>query len=213
MAEAEDLWGRRASFLAATLAVTAAYVFFVVFAEGALLELARLGDGPASIADAMLAVLGITGLAGSVLGAKWYRPEHFVWRLTVAFGVCAIAAVLALEATGWWLLPVAAVVGLALGLLAVTLAAGLRAAVSKDSLGLCCGLGVGLAYAISNLPFFYRADAAQQTALAASLMLLAAGSTRWLRLRNGMASTLSDYRPPGMVVWIVIFAVLAARRT
>ncbi len=208
MAETEDHWARQASFCAATLAVTAAYVFFVVFAEGALLELARLGDGPASIPDALLDVLGITGLVGSVLGAKWYRPEHFAVRLTVAYGVCAIAAVLALEATNWWLLPVAAVVGLALGLLAVTLAAGLRAAVSKDSLGLCCGLGVGLAYALCNLPLFYRADAAQQTALAASLMLLAAGATRWLRQRSGMPSTLSDYRSPGMVVWIVIFAVL-----
>lgn len=164
----EAVQSRRSSWLAAWAATTATYVYFLIFAEFALLELAtRSGLTPERM-QPLLAALGGGGVLGAVAAARLFRVERSRMLLRRAFAACGAAALAALAArgvAGW--AAVFAAVGLSLGALTVTLAAMLRRAVGGARLGLCVGAGTGVAYALCNLPAVFQADPRMQTGVAA----------------------------------------------
>lgn len=147
-----------ASPLPAIVAIGATYVFFLLFAEFALLHLMEARTVSPAALRLGLAWLGAGGVLGSVLAARFARrsPRHSI---ALGFVGCGTAAALAalLPATTT-LAPVAALTGLALGWLTVHLAGNLHRLLAGAPLGLCTGVGTGLAYAFCNVPAVFNSS-------------------------------------------------------
>ena len=202
---------KKRATVAAVAAVTGIYVYFLLFAEFALLEIGRsaLGD-PAR--RGLLAALGMAGAAGSLLAAWVYAVERCRGLLSGGFGACALAAAVAVLAPprpGLWI--AAGLVGASTGWTTVILAATLRRVLGSARLGSGIGVGTGLAYAICNLPQVFTAAPARQAgiAVAAAIMGMLA-----VQLFNPAAPAEKpaavDYTPRGVGSWIVIFFALVA---
>lgn len=204
------------SWWAATAAVAATYVYFLIFAEFAFLELARAMTPAPERLRLLMAGLGAGGVAGAVGAARAFRSELGRAGLTWLFRACAVAAVGALGAKSFWgLLGAGLVVGLTLGALTVFLAASLRAAAGAR-LGLSIGVGTGLAYGCCNLPLLFQAPAAVQTAVAAGVALVASWVPRAMRFESareaggGAARAVSrpDHDRGGVVRWVLVLLAL-----
>ena len=196
--------------LGAAIAIVAAtYFYFLLFAEFALLRLAERVAPPGWSLRAVMALLGVGGVAGSFLAANWYVPARLSSRLAAMFGGCALAALLALvPGSAWLVLPAVALAGLSLGALTVTLATGLNRLLPRGRLGLACGLGTGLAYAACNLPWIFQASAQIQTAMAATVAI--AGALVTCRLQPAEATYALDHDDTSRlrVLWIAMLALL-----
>jgi len=137
------------------VAISAAYVYFLIFAQFAFVKLAqadRLNQGGLRI---VMACMGVAGVCASLAAARAFKAEPRIQRarLLIGFAGCGMAAMLALCAPG--LLTrglVAAMIGGFLGALTVNLAAGVPFSLRTRHRGLCVGLATGLAYAICNIP-------------------------------------------------------------
>lgn len=197
--------GTRSRF-GAFAAILAVYVYFLIFAEFALLELAR----PALAArefKLFMAVLGAGGIAGSLLAAR--RGASAAW-LRIHLAGAALVAALACwrSAPGWtgpwpWLL--AGGCGFFTGGMTVTLASSLKRACGTG-LGLICGLGTGIAYALCNVPAVFVASPANQSLVACAAALAGVLSVSLL----GQAEARQpDERAPRRVVFAWTFVLLA----
>jgi|LauGreDrversion4_2_1035121.scaffolds.fasta_scaffold12702_2 cytochrome c oxidase cbb3-type subunit 2 len=150
--------------------VAATYIYFLIFAEFAFLELVRDVAGP--WLRAVMALLGGGGVAGAWAAARAFRTARAALLLARGLQACAGAAMLAPFAGGPLAAgAIAAAVGLALGWTTVVLAAALRNLVGGRRLGLCVGAGTGTAYAACNVPVLFGAGPATQALLAAGLAL------------------------------------------
>ena len=195
--------------IASILAIAATYGYFLLFAEFALLELAKPLFGEARALRPLLAVLCAGGIVGSLLAARCFAIRWLRAALAGGFVGCALSAALTLGVgrQGLWIS--VACVGLSLGWTTVTLSAGLRAVAGANRLGLWCGLGTGLAYAACNVPWVFEATPQVQTVVAIGLALvggLAAGLMRpdaW-----SLAPPTPDYSRRGCFVWGVVFLAL-----
>jgi cytochrome c oxidase cbb3-type subunit 2 len=143
--------------LAAIVAIAATYVFFLLFAEFALLHLLEAAAPEPAALRAGLALLGTGGICGSLLAA-FVPTRHLRREIAGGFLGCATGATLA-ALGGTPLGVVAAITGLALGWLTVRLAGNLHVLLASAPLGLCTGVGTGLAYAICNLPSVFASSA------------------------------------------------------
>jgi cytochrome c oxidase cbb3-type subunit 2 len=139
--------------------IAATYVFFLLFAEFALLHLMETrATGPAALRLG-LAWLGAGGVLGSLLAARFSNGASLRRSIASGFLTCATAAALAaLLPTTAALEPVAALTGLGLGWLTVNLAGNLHRLLPGLSLGFCTGAGTGLAYAFCNLPAVFTSS-------------------------------------------------------
>ena len=135
---------RRSAVACAVVAIAATYVYFLLFAEFALVELALpLAEGRLRW---LLGALGVGGVTGSLLAARSFRFERYTRSVAHGFRACGVAAVLALLAKTWLLMMIAALsVGLSLGWLTVILVSGLRGVLGGRRLGLWAGIGTGSA--------------------------------------------------------------------
>lgn len=198
-----------AAWVVGAALVAATYIYFLIFAEFAFLELVRDVAGPRL--RAVMALLGGGGVAGAWAAARVFRTARAATLLARGLQGCAGAAMLAPFAGG----PVAAgaiaaAVGLALGWTTVVLAAALRNGVGGRRLGLCVGAGTGTAYAACNVPALFAAGPATQALLAAGIAILAS-VLPWPRA-NG--STEGSETPPPRVnqahvlAWLAMFLAL-----
>jgi cytochrome c oxidase cbb3-type subunit 2 len=194
--------------VATVLAIAATYGYFLLFAEFALLELAKPLFGGEAALRPLLAMLCGGGVAGSLLAAWRFEAGYFRGALATGFVGCALsaAATLVVGRTGlWWAV---AGVGMSLGWTTVTLSSGLRAVAGAGRLGLWCGFGTGLAYAVSNVPAVFAATPQLQTMIALSLALAGGLAASFLKPGiTGVAET-PDYKPLGRFLWGVIFLAL-----
>ncbi len=199
------------TLVGAVITVAAAYAYFLIFAQFGFLKAVQesLGSSAGTIRPIM-AVMGVAGIAGSVMAA-WRLTESRARALLAAgFGCCAVAAIGSLGASREMEFHgVALLVGLGTGLATVTLAGRLRHAVGEARLGLIIGCGTGLAYGLCNLPAVFEAAAAAQAKLAglAALVGLAGGRglvrTVTVEPRGG-----GDYSRTGVVAWVLVFLAL-----
>lgn len=165
-------WPRRVADLSGLLAISATYVYFLIWAQfGLLARMRSAGLDGAAIRLAM-AAMGIAGLSASFAAAR--LPAR---RSTVAAGLagCAAAALgaLAALATPGFALAAAAV-GAATAVTTVALASALPVLVAPARRGLAVGAATGVAYLICNLPPLFEASPAAQAGVAAALCLFAA---------------------------------------
>jgi len=198
---------RPLAIVCALVAIAATYVYFLLFAEFALVELALpLAEGRLRW---LLGALGIGGVAGSLIAARSFRFERFSRSVAHGFRACGLAAVLALMAKSWLLLMVAGLaVGLSLGWLTVTLVSGLRGVLGGARLGLWAGIGTGAAYAFCNLPIVFNAQPADQTVVAALIAVIGALAANGLTLTAPPRAETADFRPPVPVTWLIAFLAL-----
>ena len=197
----------RTTAVAATIvAIAATYGYFLLFAEFALLELAKPWFGGELALRPLLAVLCAGGVVGSFLAARQFSLNCFRAALAGGFAGCVVSAIATLGAgrNGLWF--TVAGVGLSLGWTTVTLSAGLRAVAGAKRLGLWCGLGTGLAYAMVNLPIAFEAPPAVQTEIAAALALVGGWAARHM-VPQGQNEIAASERP-NWLVWGLIFLAL-----
>ena len=154
--------------------VAITYVYFLIFAQFALLN--RLGE--LGIADTHLKVvmgaMALGGIGFSLLASlKVFEPWARL-RLQIAFLVCAATAMLSLlplELSGS--VAIAFLIGAALGTLTVTLVANLRLWIGSEDPILQVGMGTGLGYFLCNVPAIFTAKPSSQAAIAALLCIAA----------------------------------------
>ena len=156
--------------------VATTYVYFLIFAEFALLQLAT----PLSPVSGriVLAALGIGGISGSLLAGRMYNPVRHRTQLIVGYFFCAAAAAICLlgQKQSIPLTLGAMSTGLALGWLTVILASALSILAPSGRMGLVCGLGTGIAYSVCNIPALFGASAQVQTTTAISAAMAGIGS-------------------------------------
>lgn len=189
--------------------IAASYAYYLIFAETAFLRLAEsAGMEPRQLAF-LRTLVGVGGIAGGLLGGWRFKLVHYSRIVSWAMRACAMMAVLALVVTRWEvLLVVAGGVGLTLGWLLVALVAGLRGSVGTPRLGLCVGLGVGLAQALFSLPSVTAASPTMQVVLVTVLVGVAAVATPWLLPQEPSLSWALDYRRDAMGAWMALFVAL-----
>lgn len=193
----------------AVAVIAASYAYYLIFAETAFLRLAEgVGMEPRQLAF-LRTVLGAGGIAGGLLGGWRFKILNYSRIVSWAMRACAMMAVLALVVTRWEvLLVVAGGIGVTLGWLLVALVAGLRGSVGTPRLGLCVGLGVGIAQAIFSLPWVTAASPTMQVVLVTVLVSVAAVATPWLMPQEPSLSWALDYRGDAMAAWMAIFMAL-----
>ncbi|MBI2813792.1 MAG: hypothetical protein HYX71_05875 [Opitutae bacterium] len=197
--------------LNAVITVAAVYLFFLIFAQFGFLKAvqAALGEG-IEVIRPILAVMGLAGVAGSVLAARICSERNGARQIMAGFGVCVVAAAGSLGADNLvWFQVVAALTGLGVGLTTVALAGLLRRAVGDAQLGRIIGVGTGLAYAFCNLPGIFDADATTQ-----ALIGMLAGVAGWAGCR-GLTPRFSpeprtggEYARAGVAAWVLVLAAL-----
>ncbi len=171
MAERRALRGADLPGLAA---VTATYVYFLIWAQfGLLARMKGAGLDAGGVRTAM-AAMGIAGLAASFAAARLPATRS---RVAAALAGCAVAAFgsLAAGTVGGFALAAAAV-GAATAVATVTLAAALPALVGPARRGLAVGAATGVAYLLCNVPALFEAPPTAQALVAAALCLAAAAA-------------------------------------
>jgi len=195
----------------AVLAVAATYFYFLIFAQFGFLKAVRAVVGEDdSLLRPIMAMMGISGIAGSLLAARAYAETRARVLMFGGFTFCGMAAGMSLAAgSPGWLFLCAALTGVGAGAVTVTLAAMLQREVGVGKLGLCVGAGTGLAYGLCNLPGVFNAGAAGQAAL--GLVACGAGCLAVLgfvqRAPKSEAGGL-DYSSRGIGGWVAVFFVL-----
>ncbi len=209
MIDATEFKRDRGVLPVAVFLIAATFGYHLVFAETAFMGLAASKLEGTRQLSFLRSVLGICGLVGGLLAGWRFRLERYPRALSNALRACAVVAVVALVAQTWeFLVFTAALAGLALGWLMVTLVAGLRACVGTPKLGLCIGAGIGLAHALSMLPWVTAAEPTIQVVIATVVIGVAAVVTPWMLPQEPSTARLPDYQPGAVAAWIAVFLAL-----
>jgi len=158
----------------AVAALAASYIYFLLFAEFAFLELARQREGSGPPLRMIMSLLGFGGLVGSGLSAWVQRRGGWTYALQLGFLSCGAAALCSLLPSNAAVLGAAGWIGVSAGWLTVELATRLESFTGPARLGWVCGLGTGFAYAFSNLPMVFTASPRTQAWVSAAIVVLGA---------------------------------------
>lgn len=190
------------------LAITVTYVFFLIHAEFALIELFRPLVGEGGLKP-LMASLGAGGIAGSLLAAAVFKKSLQRLLLCGAFLLCALSAFVAGRHPAAGLAPLlGGLTGLGCGLLTVTLACVLGSVLPPARLGLCVGAGTGLAYALCNMPVLFAASPAAQALVAAAACLLGAALSARLSPLVADPARGREHSRGIAWLWVLVFALL-----
>lgn len=164
--------------LTGALRVALTFFYFLIFAEFAFLNIVKEVVPEDNAVRLITLCLGLGGVAGSLF-TGWrlssLRAEYWArW----SFAGCSVGALwAAFPSGGWWLGVNALLIGASLGSLTVSVVAGFPKCFRLASGARWIGLGTGLAYSFSNLPWIFDADARVQSLWAAGASLLGCFST------------------------------------
>jgi cytochrome c oxidase cbb3-type subunit 2 len=209
---------------AGVVAIAAAYVYFLIFAQFAFVKQVQAEHLNQDGLRFVMACMGIAGICASLAAGRAFRPKSGAQciGLITGFTGCGIAAVMALYAQGRLMDGIVAVViGVSLGMLTVNLAAGLRFLFGHGSVqrhrGLCVGIATGMAYAVCNIPPVFAGTTHRQTVLAIVACIAGIIATWFLWISDSQ----DDNRPlekkaktpglPGSFAfgrWVAIFLAL-----
>lgn len=194
--------------LAVALVVAATYVYFLIFAEFAFIELA-MAEGLAGVPlRGVMGMLAAGGITGSVLAAWRFRALRLGAALQIGFAICGLGAIAAALASANGFRLIALVIGLGLGWLTVTLAAGLRGVLDAKRLGWWIGVGTGLAYAICNLPLVFATTARNQAWLSVFVCVLGAVLVRGWQAEKSAPTSGMNSKWRAVSVWVLLLLVL-----
>ncbi len=159
--------------------IATTYIYFLIFAQfGFLKRLAERGIGVESLTPAM-AAMAAGGILASLFGQRVLHRWAVELRLGAGLVGCAAAAFLSLlPLNAWSGAGVAALIGISLGLLTVTLVAHLRRWTAAGHPLLSVALGTGLGYFACNLPWLFNASPRGIALVSGIACLLAVAVTR-----------------------------------
>lgn len=164
---------KHASPLAGTVAIASTYIYFLIFAQFAFLELVRAISPKPHTLDSVMAAMGISGLFASAVCARLLRKWSARTLLGVGFMICVLVSAASPSAeTVISFAILAGLIGLALAFVTVSLASGLRQFIPVPKLGLFCGIGTGIAYFVCNVPAVFAASPQQQSFFASVVALV-----------------------------------------
>ena len=154
--------------------VAATYIYFLIFAQfGFLQRLDALGLSAAHL-KAVMAAMALGGILSSLFAPQLLWRDRPRLRLQAALLGCAAAAVLtALPLNLIAAVAVAALIGLALGALTVTLVSSLPLWIRSPRPLFAVALGVGIGYFCCNVPALFTATPRVIALTAAALTLIA----------------------------------------
>ena len=211
----ETAVGWRRSSLPGILGVAATYVYFLLWAQFGFLELIhrRLDD---RAVEPVMAAMGLTGLAVSLLVPFLLRRLAASRLLPSAFVACAVIAPMATLAQGLWAFALTgAAIGASTAILTVTLATHLRHLVRGRRFGLAVGAGTGLAYFVCNLPPLFEGSPQVQSLVVAGVCVVGAwatfgtvGATAGNPQGEPLALSDADYRGLGFLSLVLGFLAL-----
>jgi mono/diheme cytochrome c family protein len=199
---------------AGVVAIAAAYIYFLLYAQFGFVSYLKLFHPDPLPTEKSMGAMGLGGLVFSVLTAVLLRRVNPSRLLVMAFAGCSVSALLTLTGTRAELLYAAAfLIGASTGTTTVTLAAGVRSWLSGPRFGWHVGLGTGLAYLFCNIPWVFDASPVTQTVLSALVCLLGAvavwsspgdgANTGGIDLRPG-----HEFAPAGFAVVVAMFFAL-----
>ncbi len=195
--------------LSAIVAIAATYVFFLLFAEFALLHLMEARTANPAALRLGLAWLGGGGVLGSVLAAR-FVVRSLRGEIALGFAVCGLAAALAaVLPAATPLEPVAALTGLGLGWLTVRLAGNLHRLLAGAPLGLCTGAGTGLAYACCNVPVVFASTAVGHAWISAAACAVGLFITPALATAEPAPATADAATGRSSTFWLLLGAFVA----
>ncbi|MDQ8202255.1 hypothetical protein [Pelagicoccus sp. SDUM812003] len=210
-------WSRRDACISAAV-IACAFIYFLLFAQFALLHRIETLDAEKRWLQPVMICMGLGGVSGSLLAWRRFRVSNSDQQLFFGFlgsGVMAVLSTLCFSLPCF--LGVGFGVGLALGFLTVTIVPILRLRVEPKRLGRCCAAGVGIAYAVCNLPFLFKAApdfqcmvAAMVVGVGACLPFAFSGPAKKARMSGDAGMEGEQNLAKGAGVWgvIVIFALL-----
>ncbi len=196
-------------------AVTATYVYFLLFAQYGLVRLIESRGGAADAVQRAMTFMGIAGLVASFLTARLLAKIPARKLLLAGFAGCAAAALLALVPIRGFMEISAAMTGAFTGLLTVTLASCLRKLIPGPRFGLQAGTATGFAYFICNIPPLFDGPPVLQTIFCAAICgvgFIAILATRREALEISPAPACPSLRDDDLKSWgfaSIILALLA----
>jgi len=154
--------------------VAGVYFYFLIFAQFSFLDLLAGREFSAGTLKLVMGAMALGGMAGSFSVLLLEKRVSWPTMLRVAAGVCAVLPVLALRLEGvLGFAFLSMLLGFALGVLTVLLAANLPGIMgSRVYLG--AGIGTGLAYMLSNVPWVFQASPEVRSYCTAACVLLLA---------------------------------------
>ncbi|MBP7149615.1 MAG: cbb3-type cytochrome c oxidase subunit II [Acidobacteria bacterium] len=159
------------------VAVFAAYVAFLIFAQFGFLEQARAdlaARGPGAV-QGVMAAMGLAGLAASLLAGRLLSRSEPAGVIRAGLTALAATAAGSLACHGPVTLSLAAAaIGASLGVVTVAIAASLPALAGAGRAGRVAGTGTGLAYLLCNVPALFESVPAARALAASAVALLAA---------------------------------------
>ncbi|MBU6171813.1 MAG: cbb3-type cytochrome c oxidase subunit II [Verrucomicrobia bacterium] len=152
----------------AVLLIVGVYGYFLIFAQFAFVELMRSAGVSGTKEKVTLGIMALSGIAAGFLAAKRGPSVRSLRIALIAAAMVAASSPFARSVPEIFWIP-ALVTGGALGMITVNLAAMLRRWCGLMSVG----LGVGLGYAICNLPPVFMSSAVHQSFFAAGFAMIA----------------------------------------
>ncbi len=198
-----------AAIVASVASIVAMYVYFLIFAGFAFVDFAQTIVEKGTM-PAVLAALGGGGIAGSVLAARKFSAGRGRWLLMGGFAGCLAAALITLIARGPGMAIVSGLLtGLSAGWTAVSLSLCLRPTLHSGRMGMWCGLGTGLAYALCNQPFVFEATVRGKIMTAAAVAAIGLVASFRMRSTQLKKSSLPDYAFRAAAGWVTaLFAMV-----
>jgi cytochrome c oxidase cbb3-type subunit 2 len=152
----------------AVLVIAGVYGYFLIFAQFAFVELMRSAGVSGTKEKVVLGIMALSGIAAGFLAAKLGASVRSLRIALIAAAMVAALSPFARSVPEVFWVP-ALLTGGALGMITVNLAAMLRRWCGLMSVG----LGVGLGYAICNLPPVFMSGAVHQSIFAAGFAMIA----------------------------------------
>lgn len=161
----------RALFVVSAVACT--FFYFLIFAQFALLHRIEDIDTSNDWLRPIMLLMGLGGLVGSGLVWKLYSEAMLRTLLSAGFVGCALFAFLSVSFQGIAVfLLIGLAVGVSLGILTVSIVLLLERMFASGTVGMAAGLGTGVAYFGSNVPYLFQQDAITQCLAAGGVALL-----------------------------------------
>jgi len=199
------------SLPATILAIAATYAYFLLFAQfGFLSALQFAASGEQAVIKPVLAVMGTAGIFGSILAARTFSPARGPRNLMLGFtGAAIAAAAVGVGVDKNYFYPIAAMIGLGLGVITVTLAGLVRAAAGTHRLGATIGLGTGAAYACCNWPTIFSAAPSIQAWISSIIAVSGAFGASQMKAQAETCDEAGfDYSRGGITWWTLLFFAL-----
>jgi len=167
----------------AVVLIAVTFFYFLVFAQFAFLHrMDALGVDDRTM-QAALGVMAAGGVVASFATAFALRRVSGRSIILISLAGSATAAFMAAIDGRILFVPLGGMVGMAVGALTVAVASSLSPLLDRTKVGLWTGIGVGVAYGSSNLPFIFNASARMQCLIAGTVALTGLGAA-WMLPQN-----------------------------